>query len=1035
MLAVTITLFISLVVGSFSDAALANKVFFGYLWSILPMALLRAWLTLKHYWKEAAHTFLDVSANVILLFVTHRFTRCPFAPCPTEAGLGDVCLDAFRRQFAFMTRSSEEYDEAELASITRRKNRLTLDKGNDRVLQNDVDKLAGLVECALPEGQEKMKARREAETEKRRKATEDELNDRVGRESHLDDTYESLELDRGIQRLELAVSNAKKVEGVSILAADSRIEELKKAKTRAECREALTKAMSEVEDLDWKSPSDEIEKGIRHLNSVIQQKTQDKRPSLVDVLAKTTAQERILALQRSRVRALKRELEAVMNKLDHLRKDSSSSDLFDGIGRLNRAIGIAKKQLDRTRDNNAGLMPLGKSLSESDELERAVRRAESRLETLKKNHYTAIAREGRLELEAAMQKLAHLSQNASSQDLTDAVERLTSAIATARTKGMEDSDLQNAVSTAKARLAALKKNLYTAVAREGRLELQAVVRKLESLSEGSSSQALDAAVTRLASAIATARTKGMEDSELRNAVSTAETRLAPLKMNLYTALAREGKLELEGTLQNHEHLGEPSSSEQLQIGVESLARAIATAQNQATEIEKKRQRLSHEYTKCKAEVELQNTVSAAERRLTTMHGNWASALSRDAIAGLERTTRASSIEGTSTELSRKIAQMQNSIRFAYGTQKKVNNLLQNKQVEASDTVRKLPNKTTEAETHFKALQCAMAAAVKQEAESELNAAVLKERSLSASSSSNKIASGIARLQTAITKAESVCGHDITQPSSVGTQVACDRVTCLQYHETAAVKREAEEELRQAVDQTPNLNDRSPSRDISSAITRLQTAIAEAKSVRGPHHTTQPDIVVDTSVAKTRLEELEAKAKLQRAVQSEKEREEYVYISTHSYDADAGNLPSIGVWSLSRSIGRLQDAMKEAKSVSRNISTYDAEALVREMTRGIDLLVYLETSHMLKSCIDANSPWDSIAQNFRYNDTDKNPDTIDLAIRYLEVTISSAKEKVQKAQQELRDRGLGFETVKGCEHVFKHADETISRLKDLRRTCE
>jgi len=39
-------------------------------------------------------------------------------------------------------------------------------------------------------------------------------------------------------------------------------------------------------------------------------------------------------------------------------------------------------------------------------------------------------------------------------------------------------------------------------------------------------------------------------------------------------------------------------------------------------------------------------------------------------------------------------------------------------------------------------------------------------------------------------------------------------------------------------------------------------------------------------------------------------------------------------------------MKEAKSVSRNISTYDAETLVREMATGIDLLVYKETEHEL-----------------------------------------------------------------------------------------
>ena len=182
---------------------------------------------------------------------------------------------------------------------------------------------------------------------------------------------------------------------------------------------------------------------------------------------------------------------------------------------------------------------------------------------------------------------------------------------------------------------------------------------------------------------------------------------------------------------------------------------------------------------------------------------------------------------------------------------------------------------------------------------------------------------------------------------------------------------------------------------------------------------------DKAKAVKREEETEAKAKLQRAVQSEKEREEYVYISTHSYSSDAGNLPSIGVWLLSRSIGRLQDAMKEAKSVSLNISTYDAERLVGEMASGIDLLVYQETFHELKTCINANSP-------VRLS---RNLVSIDHAIWCLEFSISIAKKKVQEAQQELRDLGLGFETVKGCEHRFKQADETISSLKDLRRNCE
>ena len=137
-------------------------------------------------------------------------------------------------------------------------------------------------------------------------------------------------------------------------------------------------------------------------------------------------------------------------------------------------------------------------------------------------------------------------------------------------------------------------------------------------------------------------------------------------------------------------------------------------------------------------------------------------------------------------------------------------------------------------------------------------------------------------------------------------------------------------------------------------------------------------------------------------------------------------------------------MKEAESVSRNISTYDAATLVREMRSGIVLLVYKETDHELATCIHKKKILRSqdgvitFKEDGRWHRYDQIQDVIDAlgrAIRCLEFTNQRCHHIVQEAQQELRDRGLAFETVKGCEHRFKEADETISSLKDLRRTCE
>ena len=141
-----------------------------------------------------------------------------------------------------------------------------------------------------------------------------------------------------------------------------------------------------VEVLDWESPSDQIEQGIERLDSELQKTSFNKRPSLVHVAATKTAQERLKALKEARVRALERELESVMKEFNGLCVDSSSKDLSRGIDRLNRAIETAKMQLDSTTKDVDPLAP-----------QRAVSTAEARLETLKGNHYTAVAREGSLQ--------------------------------------------------------------------------------------------------------------------------------------------------------------------------------------------------------------------------------------------------------------------------------------------------------------------------------------------------------------------------------------------------------------------------------------------------------------------------------------------------------------------------------------------------------------------------------------------------------------------------------------------------------------